>query len=169
VALAAVAVGCPAAPAAPDERPPALVAVPRPAARSGVKVPLPDGWSAQVGPDGALRAGPPGHAVLRIEPRPGAGADLPTAQDLARALEGALRESKLNVVSTKNETDYSILVYLLTPIGRSDASAAGEAPGMLGAKRIGKDLYGCSSIPGASDDEADQAALSCAGLSVPAE
>jgi len=166
-ALAALTVGCPAPPTQPAVGPPAPP--PRPALRGGVKVPVPDGWAAQVGADGSLRAGPPGHAVLRIEPRPGEGAALPTPRALAEALKGALHESRFILISETKQEDASIIVYLITPRGRNDAGAAGESPGMLGAKRIGKDLYACSSIPGASDDEADQAALACAGLSVPAE
>src|SRR6185503_2054458 len=35
--------------------------------RSGVKVPLPQGWSALVASDGSFQSGPPGRPVLRVD------------------------------------------------------------------------------------------------------
>jgi hypothetical protein len=131
-----------------------------------MKVLLPEGWTALLGADQVLRAGPPGHPVLRIEPRSGAGEALPTAEGLADRLRAELTETKLSVISRKTQSDASLLRYSLLPLPKPDGGGVGEAVGLLGAKRVGADLFLCSTLPGARAIEMDQAAEACLGLTL---
>lgn len=156
VASAAWLLGC------PEKAPQATPAPARPGPRSGVKVPLPEGWTAQPG-GGSLQVGPVGRPVLRIEPRPGAGSALPEPKRLAASLEAELRHSRLVVEEERAAEDASILLYALNPLADAGSPAR---PAMLGAKRVGEDLFLCSSIPGASRQEVELAAKACAELTV---
>ncbi|MGQ0506778.1 MAG: hypothetical protein ACT4TC_15820, partial [Myxococcaceae bacterium] len=84
----AVLGGCPASSSKPDGG--ALLASSAPAARFGVKVPLPEGWTARVGADQSFRAGPGERIVLRIDQEAGEGAALPTASQLEKTLKASL-------------------------------------------------------------------------------
>src|SRR5207253_2417070 len=98
--------------------------------------------------DQSFRAGPPGHAVLRIDLKPGAGASLPTAKELEVEFKKGLGPVRFQLVEAKSEKDSALVTYVLTPVSSKDGGAAAEAAGMIGAKRAGKDLFLCSTVPG---------------------
>lgn len=129
-------------------------------------MPLPDGWSAQLSEDQAFRAGPPGHPVLRIDLRPGQGAALPTAAQLATDLRSSLKRAQLTVTEQISRPDFTLVVYLLMPPSKRDAGLLAEAAGLLGAKRVEGDLFLCATTPGATEEEVDQAAKACEALTV---
>ncbi len=159
VAFAACLPGCPER----DGDSPPLKAEPRP--RVGVKVPLPDGWSAQLAEDRSFRAGPPGHAVLRIDLRPGSAGLIPSADALQKQLKEGLFPERMVLLQQVAERDFAVVVYLIPP--PEDGGAREGVQAMLGAKRIGKDLFLCSTVPGASEPEVEEAAKACRELTVP--
>ncbi|MBI3182867.1 MAG: hypothetical protein HYZ28_12085 [Myxococcales bacterium] len=148
-ALLALELGCPDSKAAAERAP----------ARAGVTVPLPDGWVAQAGPDHSFRAGPKRQAVLRIDLWPGAGAELPRPEALTAWLGSGLERAHLEVVWSRTEEGASLVRYLLKA-----GDGGMEQPAMLGAKRVGADLFLCASFPGASEGEVEEAAEACAKL-----
>jgi hypothetical protein len=130
-----------------------------------VKVPLPEGWVAHIAGDQSFRAGPPGRAVLRIDLRPGGGASLPGGASLEGLLTAELKGVKASRIELREEDNLAILLYKLSLT--RDSGPPAEVLAMAGAKRIGRDLFLCSSVPGASEAEVKQAAEACHQISVP--
>ncbi|MFZ5471493.1 MAG: hypothetical protein ACOZIN_18875 [Myxococcota bacterium] len=125
-----------------------------------MKVPLPEGWTARVEEDQSFQSGPASRSVLRIDLRPGAGEELPTAEGLKAALVDSLRFAAVSVLEVRDRSQSRLLIY--------QASLDGGAPltAMVGAKRVGRDLFLCASLPGASGREVEKAAQACEALEV---
>jgi len=138
-----------------------------PPRRVGVKVPLPPGWSAQPTQDGSLQFGPSQHPVLRVDLRPDEGASLPEPEALldsvARAFEGFERSD-----SRAERGEDFVLVRVMLSAPRDDAGVGEAHPAFIGARRVGRDLFLCASLPGVTVEEVQRAAEACAGIHVPA-
>jgi len=132
------------------------------ARRAGVKVPLPDGWSAKAISDDVLAAGPSGRTVLRIEIRQGGGAAFAPADELASRFRASLKldaRESLEVVDAKTRDSTSLAVLRLR-----EKKDAGVDLALLGLKRVGDDLFLCSTAPGSSEEEVKAAAAACGAL-----
>jgi len=159
--LTAVAVaGCPskkksepAAPSATDGR-----------AAVAVKVPLPPGWVAVGNDDGSLRLGPPGQSILRIDPKPGQGDALPSPSELERGFRQALDGAQVSEIDHEDKDDVSLVVLSVSP---ADPKAGEPAVVLLGAKRVGTDLYLCATAPGARAEDVKLAAGACREIHLP--
>ncbi|ATB29831.1 hypothetical protein [Melittangium boletus] len=173
VALAVGAAGCegcrgksPREGVGEEEASPAGAASPPPR-RVGVKVPLPPGWSNQPTQDGSLQFGPPQHPVLRVDLRPNEGASLPEPEALldsvSRAFEGFTRSD----ARAEKGTDFVMVRVMLAATGE-DAGESEAHPAFIGARRVGRDLFLCASLPGVTVEEVQRAAEACAGIHVPA-
>ena len=126
-----------------------------------IRAPLPAGWFAQTSRD-SFRAGPSSRWVLQIERKPAAGDHLPSVEQLRSDF---IQDFPRGLVSTqieKTSGEVSILVFLLS--GPVEDGVSRSTAVMLGAKRIGPDLYLCSSVPGQPLEDAQLAASSCEGL-----
>jgi hypothetical protein len=147
VVLAAGCGGCPT-PAGPVSPPP------------GVHLPLPEGWTAVLQPDHGLRAGPKGHTVLRVEVRPADPTQpLPTPLELAEGFSRDGSSLRVTTVSEVTEKDVSLVLLEVSKQGS-------RARVMLGVKRLGHELFLCSSEPGSGEEEVREAQEACKGLSV---
>ncbi len=164
-ALCAAALLAAAAPACRKSEPPAPPPpqAPARAAGAGVKVPLPEGWVATAANEGALLLGPPGHPVLRIDARPGA--PLPSPEDLEGELRRALPDARVTEVDHETGNDVALVVLSLARPGQE---AGAPLVVLLGAKRLGAELYLCASTPDASPDEVKLAAGACREIHHPA-
>ena len=120
-------------------------------------VPLPAGWSVTPLNEGGLRAGPAGRAVLRVDARPGT-AVLPTPADLANEFSRNSQNIRSTIASEISDKDTSISILELSKQGL-------RARALLGVRRLGADLFLCSSEPGASEEDVAAAAEACKGLS----
>jgi hypothetical protein len=110
----------------------------------------------------SFRAGPSSRWVLQIERKPGAGYHLPSVEQLKSDF---IQDFPGGVVSTqveKTSGEVSILVFLLS--GPVEDGGSRSTAVMLGAKRIGPDLYLCSTVPGQTLADAQLAASACEGL-----
>jgi hypothetical protein len=136
--------------------------------RSGVKVPLPDGWSAQVAPDESFQAGPPGRPVLRVDLRRGQGEQLPSVDALADRVREELKGYELSLDQEEEEPGgYALLRITFAP-KFADGGVGVQAPGFFGARRVGSDLFLCASLPGASPEDVRLATESCRNIQVQA-
>ncbi|WP_141621326.1 hypothetical protein [Myxococcus sp. AB036A] len=133
--------------------------------RSGVKVPLPDGWSALVAPDESFQAGPPGRPVLRVDLRRGDGEQLPSVDTLADRVREELKDFELSLDQEEETERYSLLRITLAP-KLADGGVGPEAPGFFGARRVGNDLFLCASLPGASAEDVLRATEACREIQV---
>jgi len=133
--------------------------------RSGVKVPLPEGWSAQVAPDESFQAGPPGRPVLRVDLRRGDGEQMPSVDALAERVRDELKDFELSFDQEEETERYSLLRITLAP-QLADGGVGLEAPGFFGARRVGNDLFLCASLPGASPEEVRLATEACRDIQV---
>nr|WP_225937493.1 hypothetical protein [Myxococcus sp. RHSTA-1-4] len=134
--------------------------------RSGVKVPLPDGWSAQVAPDDSFQAGPPGRPVLRVDLRRGQGEQLPSVEALAGRVREELKNHELSLDQEEEEANsYSLLRITFAP-KLADGGVGVQAPGFFGARRVGSDLFLCASLPGASQEDVRLATEACRNIQV---
>ena len=129
--------------------------------RAGVRVPLPDGWTARVGSDQSLRAGPQDRVVLRIDQRAGERREFPTARELEEGLRASVPGAHVERISAVEEADFVIVQLKLYP---PRDGGARPVPIALGARRMGDDLFLCATEPGASEDEVEKAALACGQL-----
>lgn len=129
------------------------------ARRVGVKVPLPDGWAAKAISDDVLAAGPPGRTVLRIEIRPGGGAAFAPADELVSRFRASVKRASVEVVDAKTQDSTSLAVLRL-----EERRDAGVDLALLGLKRVGGNLFLCSTAPGSSEDEVKAAAAACGAL-----
>ncbi len=133
--------------------------------RSGVKVPLPEGWSAQVAPDDSFQAGPPGRPVLRVDLRRGQGAQKPSAEDLADRVREELKDYEVSLDQEEDTQDYSLLRITMAP-RLADGGIGAHAPGFFGARRLEEDLFLCASLPAASPEDVLQATDACRNIQV---
>jgi hypothetical protein len=149
-ALALVAAGCQREPQAPA---PAAGT----AARTGVRVPLPKGWTAQPEGDGLL-VGPKGAPVLRIERAPD-GTALLGAEALATQFSQALSAREVRTRALGESPQHAVAVVEIDP------APDGRGPrALVGWKRVDGAVFLCSSLPGSAPGDVDQAAHSCATL-----
>ncbi len=136
--------------------------------RSGAKVPLPDGWSAQVAPDDSFQAGPPGQPVLRVDLRRGQGEQLPSAEDLVTRAREELKNFELSLDQEEEQPDaWSLLRVTMAP-KLADGGIGAHAPAFFGARRVGPDLFLCASLPGASPEDVRLATEACRNIEVQA-
>ncbi len=133
----------------------------RSSGESLIRAPLPEGWTAQASHD-TFRAGPPSHWVFRVDRTPDSASELPLPAELKSHFIEDFPQAKLSKQSEKNSSDVSILVFLLSA-GAGDGGSRASAV-MLGAKRIGRDLFLCATLPGQTLAEAQLAASTCEGL-----
>jgi hypothetical protein len=158
--------GCKGGDAGPPASTPDEAAQAPPGMRSGVKVPLPDGWSAQVAPDDSFQAGPPGQPVLRVDLRRGEGQQLPTAEQLVDRVREELKGFELSLDQEEEEKDsYSLLRITMAP-KLADGGVGAQAPAFFGARRVGGDLFLCASLPGASPEDVRLATEACRDIQV---
>jgi len=127
---------------------------------------LPEGWRADSISPGVLLAGPAGRPVLRVEAFPGKAAELPTAAGLeasfARALPGA---AVRRIPGGEERPDFVAVRLELQRLPDGGMGASRDV--LLGARRVGNDLYLCATEPGASDPEMDDAQEACRDFTVP--
>ncbi|MBE4752195.1 hypothetical protein G4177_28930 [Corallococcus sp. ZKHCc1 1396] len=135
--------------------------------RSGVKVPLPPGWSAQVATDGSFQAGPPGRPALRVDLKPGQGEQMPSSEKLADTVREQMKHFTLSLDQEEDTASFSLLRVTLAPT-LPDGGVGPEAPAFYGARRVGEDLFLCASLPGASTEEVRLATEACRTIQVQA-
>lgn len=134
--------------------------------RAGVKVPLPDGWSAQVAPDESFHAGPPGQPVFRVDVRRGQGEQLPTAEALADRVREEMKGYEYSLDQEEEEANSYALVRITFAPKLADGGVGAHAPGFFGARRVGSDLFLCASLPGASTEDVRLATEACRDIQV---
>jgi hypothetical protein len=158
--LAALALGCPGKPAEPKAAP-----APAPSTAARAVVPRPPGWTVWVAEDDSLQSGPGGRAVLRVDKRPGQGAALPSAEELARQAVEELEGLGASVESAESKSDTALVLLKLAdkPV---DAGTPGSALVLFGARRMGEDLFLCATLPGSSEEEVRAALGTCRDIQV---
>ncbi|MDC0711734.1 hypothetical protein POL68_24915 [Stigmatella sp. ncwal1] len=169
LALAASAAGCRCGqkatePARPP--PPGAESAERPAgAKAGIKVPLPPGWSAAMATDGSLQAGPPGQPVLRVDVRRGEGEKRPASEALMASVREQFAQFEISLDQEEDEENLALLRLTIAP-KLADGGVGMHAPVMLGAKRVGDDLFLCASLPGAETEEVRLATEACREIQI---
>ncbi len=171
VALAVLASGCDGCERSrPREEEPAATpdaqapeGKPAPPRRMGVKVPMPSGWTAQVAPDGSFQFGPPGRPVLRVDMRSGQGAQLPTTEALAESMAQSFAGFERSLDQEEAGEDFALLRVTLAP-KLADGGVGAQYPALFGARRLGKDLFLCATLPNVTTDEVFLATEACRGL-----
>jgi hypothetical protein len=169
LALAMLAAGCPEKKEAPapstgrgltggtTEHPSPL--------RAGVKVPLPPGWTALVAADGSFQAGPPGRQVLRVDVRRGEGEKMPSVEALTDAIRQQFSEFQVSLDQEKGGEQVALVRITLAP-KLTDGGVGPHGSALLGARRVGEDLFLCATLPGASTDEVRLATEACRDIQV---
>jgi hypothetical protein len=135
--------------------------------RSGVKVPLPPGWSAQVATDGSFQAGPPGRPVLRVDLKPGQGDQMPSSETLADRVREQMKQFTLSLDQEEDTQAFALLRVTMAP-ALTDGGLGPEAPAFFGARRVADDLFLCASLPGATSEEVHLATEACRTIQVQA-
>jgi hypothetical protein len=135
-------------------------------ARAGVHFKaLPEGWRADAADGRVLLAGPAGRPVLRVDGHPGAAGEFPTAEGLEAAFRRGLPSGTVRrVAGGESRADFVSVRLEVTP--GPDAGWGTPRDVFLGARKVGKHLFLCSSEPGASDPEMDDAEEACRDFTV---
>jgi hypothetical protein len=128
---------------------------------------MPPGWSASVAADGSFQAGPPGKPVIRVDVRKGEGEKLPSAEDLAGSIQQQFAGFQVSLDQEEGDEQVSLVRITLAP-KLADGGIGPHAPAMLGAKRVGPDLFLCATLPGASAEEVRLATEACRDIQVQA-
>ena len=133
--------------------------------RLGVKVALPEGWTAQGSAEGSLRAGPPGRVVLRVDRAPDAGLRLPSPEALRSGFASGLKLLTVREMGVTRSDDFTAVKLTLGRGGKFDGGTLQqEAFILLAAKRVGADLFLCATVPGTSEGELEAAGRVCGAL-----
>lgn len=171
LAFAVLATGCPEKKEAPAPSPGSGAsgsAPERPSSlRAGVKVPLPPGWSAHVAADGSFQAGPPGQPVLRVDMRRGEAGKLPSAEALAESIREQFSGFEVSLDQEEGGEQFALVRITLAP-RLADGGLGPHAPALLGARRVGEDLFLCATLPGASEQEVRLATEACRDIQLQA-
>ncbi|WP_224240567.1 hypothetical protein [Hyalangium gracile] len=140
----------------------------RPSApRAGVKVPLPPGWSALVAGDGSLQVGPPGQPVLRVDHRPGEGAKMPSAEQLADSISQQYSDFQVSLDQEEGDANVALVRITLAP-KLADGGLGPHGPALLGARRVGDELFLCATLPGVTPEDVRLATEACRNIQVQA-
>lgn len=171
LALALLAAGCPEkkqAPASPQGQGASSGATERMSPqRTGVKVPLPQGWTALTGPEGSFQSGPPGRPVLRVDVRRGEGAKMPSPEALADSVREQFSQFEVSLDQEEGDEHVALVRITLAP-KLGDGGIGPHGPALLGAKRIGDDLFLCATLPGASIEDVQLATEACRNIQLQA-
>jgi hypothetical protein len=132
-----------------------------------VKVPLPSGWSALVAADGSFQAGPPGQPVLRVDVRRGEGATMPSVEALTASIRQQFSEFQVSLDQKEGDEQVALVRITLSP-KLADGGLGPHGPALLGARRVGDDLFLCATLPGASTEEVRLATEACRDIQVQA-
>lgn len=135
--------------------------------RAGVKVPLPPGWSALVAADGSFQAGPPDKPVLRVDVRRGEGAKMPSLEELAESIRAQFSGFQVSLDQEEGDEHIALVRITLAPV-LADGGLGPHAPALLGARRVGEDLFLCATLPGASAEEVRLATEACRDIQLQA-
>ncbi len=133
--------------------------------RTGVKVPLPQGWTALTGSEGSFQSGPPGRPVLRVDVRRGEAATMPSAEQLADSVREKFPQFEVSIDQEEGDEQVALVRITLAP-KLGDGGIGQHGPALLGAKRIGEDLFLCATLPGANVDEVQLATEACRNIQV---
>lgn len=128
--------------------------------RAGVKVPLPQGWSALVAADSSFQSGPPGRPVLRVDMRRGEGEQLPSVEELTGSIRQQFSDFQVSVDQEEGDEQVTLVRITIAP-KLSDGGLGPQGPALIGARRVGEDLFLCATLPGASGEEVRLATEAC--------
>lgn len=171
LALALLAAGCPEkkqAPDSPQGKGPAASTTERTSPpRTGVKIPLPQGWAALTTSEDSFQSGPTGRAVLRVDMRRGEGAKMPSAEQLGDSVRDQFSQFEVSLDQEEGDDKLALVRITLAP-KLGDGGIGQHGPAMLGAKRIGDDLFLCATLPGATIEEVQLATEACRNIQVQA-
>jgi hypothetical protein len=128
----------------------------------GLRLQLPEGWTAEQDAQGALLVGPPGRAVLRIahSAETETEADLPSSEELREVFTSELSGARVKTLQSEDEDEGSLWVGRVEPEGEG-ASGWDVA---LGSRRVKGELFLCATLPGARPPEVQSAADLCSSL-----
>ena len=133
--------------------------------RAGVKVPIPPGWSALVAADGSFQAGPLGEPVLRVDVRRGEGAKMPTVEALTASIRQQFSGFQLSLDQEEGD-EQMVLVRVTLASKLPDGGPGSRAPMLLGARRLGDDLFLCATLPGANSEDVRLSTEACRNILV---
>lgn len=128
---------------------------------------MPPGWSASVAADGSFQAGPPGRPVIRVDVRLGEGEKKPSVEELTGSIRQQFSDFQVSVDQEEGDERFALVRITLAP-KLADGGLGPHAPALLGARRVGTDLFLCATLPGASAEEVREATEACRDIQVQA-
>lgn len=148
------------APPAAASRPP--IPAPSPS-QIGVRLNLPEGWTASSASEEELLVGPKGRLVMRLNRQPGQGDALPSPATLHEEFARSAHSFRIIRVDEMSQDGLSLAIFELGRNGQDGGTHTSYA--LLGARRAHRDLILCSSEPGASEEDVRETARACRELS----
>jgi hypothetical protein len=120
-----------------------------------------------VASDGSFQSGPPGRPVLRVDVRRGEAAKMPSAETLADSVREQFSQFEVSLDQEEGDDQLALVRITLAP-KLGDGGIGPHGPALLGAKRIGEDLFMCATLPGATIEEVQLATEACRDIQVQA-
>jgi hypothetical protein len=105
--------------------------------------------------------------VIRVDVRRGEGEKLPSAEELAESIQQQFSDFHVSLDQEEGDEQVSLVRITLAP-KLADGGIGPHGPAMLGAKRVGADLFLCATLPGASAEEVRLATEACREIQVQA-
>lgn len=130
-------------------------------------MPLPQGWSALVAADSSFQAGPPDRPVLRVDFRRGEGDHLPSVEELTRSIREQFSEFQVSLDQEEGDENVTLVRITVAP-KLTDGGLGPHGPALMGARRVGEDLFLCATLPGATGEEVRLATEACRDIQVQA-
>jgi hypothetical protein len=102
-----------------------------------------------------------------VDLRPGEAAKMPSSEGLAEQLPAKFPGFTISLDQEEDAPDVALLrVTLAAPL--ADGGPGPETPALFGARRVGSDLFLCSTLPGISYEEVRLSAQACREIEVQA-
>jgi hypothetical protein len=105
--------------------------------------------------------------VLRVDVRRGEGEKLPSVEELAGSIQQQFADFQVSLDQEEGNEQVSLVRITLAP-KLEDGGLGPHGPAMLGARRVGPDLFLCATLPGASAEEVRLATEACRDIQVQA-
>jgi hypothetical protein len=102
-----------------------------------------------------------------VDIRRGEGAKLPSVEELTDSIRQQFSDFQVSLDQEEGDAQVTLVRITVAP-KLTDGGLGPHGPALIGARRIGEDLFLCATLPGASGEEVRLATEACREIEVQA-